>query len=113
MRLKSRGIFIHYLTYLYDETHDPSYLKLLLKNAQSVWTNDRNDANQLGLKWDGPFDSADAARQSSAMMALSALAEPVTENLPFAKGAGSVSFSHDVGRSLQNSFAGSCSAANY
>jgi hypothetical protein len=49
------------------------------------------------LRWDGPWDSADAARQSCAMMPVSALAEPITANLPFAKGVGDPAFSHSTG----------------
>src|SRR5256885_1812428 len=63
----------------------------------AVWFNDRNVFNQLGLKWDGAWDSADAARQSSALMPVSALAEPITADLAFAKGAGDPAFSHTVG----------------
>jgi hypothetical protein len=47
-------------------------LQFIQKNVQSIWANDRNSENQLGLMWAGPFDSADAARQSSAMDALNA-----------------------------------------
>jgi len=92
-----KGFFIRYLAYLYGETHNPAHRDFLLRNARSVWANDRDDDNHLGLKWSGPFDAADAARQSSAMMVISALAEPVTKILPFAKGAGNVTFNHEVG----------------
>ena len=68
-----KGIFIRYLAYLYDVTRNPAYYNLLVKSAHATWTNDRNDFNQLGLKWDGAFDSPDAARQSSALMPVSAL----------------------------------------
>lgn len=71
-----KGIFVRNLAYLYDEDHKPAYFNFLFTNAHSVWFNDRNAADQLGLKWTGPFDSADAARQSSAIMAVSALAMP-------------------------------------
>jgi predicted alpha-1,6-mannanase (GH76 family) len=93
-----KGIFIRYLAYLYDETRNPAYLKFLCQNAQSVWANDRDAAGHLGLKWSGPFDQADAARQSSAMMAVSALAEPMTRHLPFIRGAGSPTFYHETGQ---------------
>ena len=92
-----KGIFVRYLAYLYDVTRNAVYYNFLYKNAHAVWFNDRNSSNQLGLHWDGPFDSADAARQSSALMPVSALAEPVTANLPFAKGSGDPAFSHSIG----------------
>lgn len=92
-----KGIFLRYLACLYDETHTPAYYTFLYKNAHAVWFNDQNSSNQLGLHWDGPFDSADAARQSSAMMPVSALAEPVTASLRFAKGSADPAFSHFIG----------------
>ena len=92
-----KGIFIRYLAYLYDLTRTSSYYTFLRKNAHAVWFNNRNVFNQLGLKWDGPLDSADAARQSSAMMPVSALAEPVTADLAFVKGSGDPAFSHNLG----------------
>lgn len=92
-----KGIFVRNLAGLYDVDRKASYYHFLFANAHAVWFHDRNAANQLGLKWTGPFDFADAARQSSAIMALSALAEPSTTLLPFAKGAGSPAFNHEVG----------------
>jgi hypothetical protein len=92
-----KGIFIRYLAYLYDVTRKQAYYDFLFKNAHAVWFNDRNVFNQLGLKWNGPFDSGDAARQGSAMMPVSALAEPVTTDLVFGKGSGNPAFTHSVG----------------
>jgi predicted alpha-1,6-mannanase (GH76 family) len=92
-----KGIFIRYLACLYDVTRKQTYYNFLFKNAHAVWFNDRNVFNQLGLKWDGTFDSADAARQSSALMPVSALAQPITSNLIFSKDAGDPAFSHSVG----------------
>ena len=94
-----KGIGARYMAYLYDETHNPAYYSLLYKSAHAIWFNDRNNSisNQLGMSWDGPFDSADGARQSSAIMGISALAEPVTSLLPFARGSGDPSFNHIVG----------------
>jgi predicted alpha-1,6-mannanase (GH76 family) len=92
-----KGIFQRYLAYLYDVTRTPAYYNFLYKNAHAVWFNDRNVFNQLGLKWDGPFDTCDASRQSSALMAVSALAQPTTAALAFCRGAGDPSFSHFVG----------------
>jgi len=78
-------------------TRNPAYYNLLFKSAHATWLNDRNAFNQLGLKWDGAFDSPDASRQSSALMPVSALAEPFTANLAFAKGSGEPAFTHLVG----------------
>jgi len=92
-----KGIFQRNLTYLYDTVRMPEYYDFLYTNAHAVWFNDRNTFNQLGLKWDGPYDTDDGARQSSALMAENALAEPVTAALPFAKGSGDPAFSHAIG----------------
>jgi len=92
-----KGIFQRNLAYLYDETRRTVYYNYLRTNAHAVWFKDRNTFNQLGLHWDGPFDSADAARQSSALMAVDALAEPVTANLLFCKGSGNPAFTHAIG----------------
>jgi hypothetical protein len=92
-----KGIFQRNLAYLYDETHRPVYYNYLRTNAHAAWFKGRNAFNQLGVHWDGPFDSADAARQSSALMAVDALAEPITANLLFCKGAGDPAFTHLVG----------------
>ncbi|MBN9389199.1 MAG: glycoside hydrolase family 76 protein [Chloroflexi bacterium] len=67
-----KGIFIKYLDYLYQNTGEASYRDFILKNARSIWANARNDSNQLGLHWAGPFDLADASRHSSAMDAINA-----------------------------------------
>ncbi len=92
-----KGTCIRYIAYLYDVTHNPAYYSFLYKSAHAVWFKDRNVFNQLGMSWDGPLDSVDAARQSSALMAVSALAEPITANLAFGKGSGDPAFSHAVG----------------
>lgn len=105
-----KGIFIRYLAYLYDVTRLTSYYNFLYKNAHAVWFNDRDDFGHLGLEWDGPFDSADGSRQSSALMPVSALAEPITAALPFAKGSGDPAFSHSVGLAA-GTLAWSCSPA--
>jgi len=97
-----KGIFIRYLAYLYDVTRNQAYYNFLFTNAHAVWFKGRNDFNQLGLEWDGPLDSADAARQSSALMPVSALAEPITSDLSFCKGAAGTSFTHPLGAAFGN-----------
>lgn len=46
----------------------------ILANAGSLWDCGRNAAGEFGLRWAGPFDRGDAARQSSALDALIAAA---------------------------------------
>jgi len=50
----------------------PAYGAFILRNARSVWDYDQNAERQFGLRWTGPFDRADASRQSSALDALNA-----------------------------------------
>jgi predicted alpha-1,6-mannanase (GH76 family) len=67
-----KGIFVRYLCDLYTERPEPAYRAFILANADSIWENNRNARNQFGLRWAGPFDQADASRQSSALDALTA-----------------------------------------
>jgi len=81
-----KGIFIRNLYFLTQTTADkPAYTAFILKNADSIWAHDRNTSNQLGLKWYGKYDRADASRQSSALDVLNAAMKldatlPVTEH---------------------------------
>lgn len=94
-----KGIFIRHLAQLYDATRRPEYFDFLFRNAHSVWFNNRDASNHFGLRWSGPVDAVDAARHSSAMMAVSALAAPVTD---IARGAfpswTAANLHHDLGR---------------
>ncbi|MHB1908211.1 MAG: glycoside hydrolase family 76 protein [Nitrososphaerales archaeon] len=77
-----KGIFVRYLSYLYQNqlrfskstAKDQSFLKLcetfLATQAASIWNNDRNAENKLGLHWGGPYIDASASTQSSALDAL-------------------------------------------
>ncbi len=69
-----KGVFSRNLAYLNDIAHRPAYRTLIKRDADSVWAHDRDDADRLGSLWQGPFDSADASRQSSALDALNAAA---------------------------------------
>lgn len=93
-----KGIFARHIAYLYDTDHKPSYFGFMFTNAHSAWFNDRNPSAQFGLKWTGPFDSADAARHSSAMFAVCGPASPTTSLLGFSRGSGEPCFNHSVGR---------------
>jgi predicted alpha-1,6-mannanase (GH76 family) len=71
-RPQFKGIFVRYLYDFYLHSRRPAYRAFILRNARSIWDNDRNAKNEFGLHWAGPFDQADAGRQSSALDALSA-----------------------------------------
>ncbi|HWG11767.1 MAG TPA: glycoside hydrolase family 76 protein [Streptosporangiaceae bacterium] len=67
-----KGIFMRNLASLYEVGQQSAYADFIAANAASIWANDRNESNQFGLRWAGPFDAADASRQSSALDALNA-----------------------------------------
>jgi len=67
-----KGIFMRYLTDFWRATGQSSYQDFIVSNATSIWNNNRNASNQFGSHWTGPFDTADAGRQSSALDALNA-----------------------------------------
>ncbi len=69
-----KGIFVRYLYDFWLRSRQPAYRAFILANARSVWDHSKNAADQFGLRWAGPFDRADAARQSSALDALIAAA---------------------------------------
>jgi predicted alpha-1,6-mannanase (GH76 family) len=69
-----KGIFVRYLQDFSRYSRKPEYGAFLLANADSVLANNRNPAGQFGLHWAGPFDQADASRQTSAIEVLTAAA---------------------------------------
>jgi predicted alpha-1,6-mannanase (GH76 family) len=71
-RPQFKGVFMRNLYDFYRQSHRPAYRDFILSNACSIWDHDRNRKNQFGLHWAGPFDRADACRQSAAMDALNA-----------------------------------------
>lgn len=76
-----KGIFMRNLGELTTDAPDPKDRPFLARNADYVWNAARNGADQIGLVWSGPFDAADASRQSSALDALVAAipySEPVS-----------------------------------
>jgi predicted alpha-1,6-mannanase (GH76 family) len=79
-RPQFKGIFVRNLYDFYLQSRRPAYSEFIRDNARSIWANDRNSSNQFGLHWAGPFDYADAGRQSSALDVLNA-AVPLVENL--------------------------------
>jgi predicted alpha-1,6-mannanase (GH76 family) len=69
-----KGIFLRNLRALYAVAPNPQYKDFAEANAKSIVANDRNVSSQFGAFWQGPFDSADATRQTSALDALIAAA---------------------------------------
>lgn len=76
-----KGIFVRHLSELQAKTKDEAQRVFLTSNADWIWNAARNSKSQFGLTWRGPFDKADASRQSSACDALIAaipFSEPVS-----------------------------------
>ena len=69
-RPQFKGIFMRHLGDFSRQSRRSSYREFIRHNARSIWANDRNRKNQFGLHWSGPFDRADASRQSAALDAL-------------------------------------------
>lgn len=69
-----KGIFVRNLYDFYLRSPRVEYRDFIFRNARSIWDHSRNAKNQFGLRWSGPFDTADASRQSSALDAFNAAA---------------------------------------
>jgi predicted alpha-1,6-mannanase (GH76 family) len=70
-----KGIFMRYFTELADTTGDPRYEEFVDRQAESIWANDRDSAERLGLRWAGASTEAspnvfDWRTQASALSAL-------------------------------------------
>lgn len=66
-----KGIFIRNLMMLQRVSPHDVYKDVIVSSANSIWKNDRNEKNQLGVDWAGPFHKpADVSTHSSAMDAL-------------------------------------------
>jgi predicted alpha-1,6-mannanase (GH76 family) len=71
-QVQFKGIFVRYLYDFWLRSRQPAYREFILGNARSLWTSNKNANDEFGLRWTGPFDQADAARQSSALDGLNA-----------------------------------------
>jgi predicted alpha-1,6-mannanase (GH76 family) len=70
--LQFKGIFVKNLYYLYQADHKQEYKEVILKNARAICTHDRDGSYFFGLHWDGPFEGAQTASQSSALDTINA-----------------------------------------
>lgn len=65
-----KGIFMRNLQILQAVRPDERFARFIQQNAESIWLQDRENDDQLGLVWSGPFNGATASTQSSACDAL-------------------------------------------
>lgn len=70
-----KGIFVRNLADLSRAMPLPQYAYFLDLNAQSIWNNDQGPGHQFGQVWSGPFRTANAATQTSAIDCLLAASE--------------------------------------
>ncbi|NGO07242.1 glycoside hydrolase family 76 protein [Streptomyces sp. HC44] len=68
-----KGIFARNLGELDRVLPGHPYHGYLVTQADSIYAHARNGADQYGLNWAGPFDSADISRQTSAVSLLTAV----------------------------------------
>ena len=69
-----KGIFVRNLVQLQKAQPQPGYQAFIDKNADTLWKDARGPNSQLAERWSGPFNSATAASQTSALDALVAAA---------------------------------------
>ena len=65
-----KGIFMRNLVSLERVRPQASYERFFEKNASTLWSDAQGTGFQLSERWSGPFDSANAASQTSALDAL-------------------------------------------
>uniref|UniRef100_UPI00321744AF glycoside hydrolase family 76 protein n=1 Tax=uncultured Draconibacterium sp. TaxID=1573823 RepID=UPI00321744AF len=66
-----KGIFMRHLAYLHKFRPNHKFVSFIKKNAKAIEMQaTKENTNLIGSQWEGPFDTADAARQSSAIDAL-------------------------------------------
>ncbi|MFE2943260.1 glycoside hydrolase family 76 protein [Streptomyces sp. NPDC059255] len=70
-----KGIFMRHLADLADATGSAPYRAYIRKQAESIWTTDRDSLNRLGQRWSGTSpNQTDWRTQASALEALTAAA---------------------------------------
>ena len=75
-----KGIFMRHLGYLYTVTENDTFKRFIINNSRSLWETARNEKNEFGAIWKGPFDKADASRQGSALDCFNAAMVVSNEN---------------------------------
>ncbi|WP_307172603.1 glycoside hydrolase family 76 protein [Streptomyces sp. B3I7] len=68
-----KGIFVRHLADLADATNSAAYRAYLVKQADTIWTTDRDPLNRLGQRWSGGSPNvSDWRTQAGALEALTA-----------------------------------------
>ena len=62
-----KGVFLRDLVMLNNADPKPRYKAFAESNAKSILKSDQADGHKFGCYWQGPFDSADGTRQTSAI----------------------------------------------
>ncbi len=73
-----KGVFARNLGYLQSMAPRDTFVAFLQRNADAIWTEDRQDDGQIGPFWQGPYFNASAATQGSALDCLAAAAAVTT-----------------------------------
>ncbi|VUC25345.1 unnamed protein product [Clonostachys rosea] len=65
-----KGVFLRNLRYLHQARPNDDFKNFIIRNADSIWGNNRNGDNKFGVAWTGPYTEATGPSQSSALDAL-------------------------------------------
>lgn len=69
-----KGVFARNLMDLNGVAPDQGYADFLMKNADSIWVNGRDEEGRIGVNWQGPVRSVNAVSQGSGLGSLVAAA---------------------------------------
>jgi len=73
-----KGIFVRNLHYLHAAAPQDSFRKAIALNAESIWKNDRNGQNKLGINWSGPAGAGKGPTAGTHSSALDVLVADIT-----------------------------------
>jgi hypothetical protein len=81
-----KGVFMRNLAYLYRARALPEFQSYMRLQSDQLWSSNKNGEDQFGYEWQKPFDTANAAHQSSALDALLAAVRSSNMNLALVGG---------------------------
>jgi predicted alpha-1,6-mannanase (GH76 family) len=65
-----KGVFARNLALLYEVKPKEEYRQFFIRQSDALWNDARSEKSELGKYWQGPFDMAEAKRQSAGLDAL-------------------------------------------